>query len=172
MSHELVRFEFPAEFVVRWVLPTGAELAYGFRHGFLSRADVVAVALEKYKAGVFLSGPEEELALLLSDELDRVDDLVGDLEIVDEPTEQRARVWLFLSLAWLLEHRESFEDPLEVIELLYADFDYPDEIRGLVRYMPPGPGEASGLDALEESWRQYVERTAAEYRERDEAARG
>lgn len=170
MKHELVHFTFPAEFILRWALPTGPELAYGFRHGFITRGDVVVIALQKYKAGLPLSWPEEELMLLLADDYDKADDLIRQLEISDESSEQRARLWLLLSLAWLREHREAFADPLEVIEMLYADFEYPDEIRNLVRFMPPQAGEATGVNAIEDRWRQYLELTAAEYRERDERA--
>ncbi len=35
------------------------------------------------------------------------------------------------------ENRETVEDPFAVVEELYADFDYPEEIAGFVRYMPP-----------------------------------
>lgn len=167
-DHELVRFEIPADFVLARALPTGAELAYGFRHGWLRRADVVTLALARYEAGSRLSQPEEQLALLLSDELDRVDDLVAELEISDEPAEQRAALWLFLALAWLLDHRESFDDPHAVIEMLYADFGYPQEIQGLVRYMPPVTGPSPSPQAIDDHWRRYVERRTAEYRSRDD----
>lgn len=166
-EHALVRFNIPAAFVVARAMPTGAELAYGFREGWLTSVDVVAVALAKYEADLPLRSGEEELALLLSEDLDRVDELITDLEIVDEPSEQRARLWLFLALAWLLEHRQDFRDPLEVIEMLYADFDYPDEIQGLVRFMPTAPGEAAAVDALEQRWRAFVDRVTVEYQQRD-----
>lgn len=163
----LVDLQLPAGFVVERALPTGAELAYGFREGWLSREDVVEVALAKYKAEVPLLPAEEELALLLSDDLDQVEELVAALEFSDEPAELRARLWLFLALAWLLDHRSEYDDPLGVIEQLYADFDYPEEIRSLVRFMPPGPGDLPGVEGIAGRWRGYVERLGAEYRERD-----
>jgi len=166
-EHALIRFNVPAAFVVARAMPTGAELAYGYREGWLTSGDVVAVALAKYQADLALTSAEEELALLLSADLDRVDELVADLEIVDEPAEQRARLWLFLALAWLLEHREDFSDPLEVIEMLYADFDYPDEIQGLVRFMPAAPGDDASLDAIVRRWRAFVDRLSSEYEKRD-----
>jgi hypothetical protein len=47
-----------------------------------------------------------------------------------------------------------------------AMFDYPDEIRGLVRFMPVEPGEPTGPKAIKKKWRTYVQRVAAEYRDR------
>lgn len=162
----LIRFNIPAEFVASHGLPTATELAYGYRNGWLARDDVVAVALQKFEAGVSLRESEETLALLLSDEFDQVDDLVGELQFGDQPQERRARYWLFLALAWLLEHPEIADDPLEVIELLYADFDHPSEIQGLVRYMPPPNGARTGLDAIRDRWVEYVEDAKGDYTQR------
>jgi hypothetical protein len=167
----LVEIELPAPFVVERVHPTGAEVAYGFRHGWLSRRGVVDVELARHEADLDLSSAEEELALLLSDDLGRVDELVDQMEVSDEPVEQRGRVWLYLALAWLLEHRSAYDDPLAVIEMLYADFDYPEDIRSLVRFMPPGPGDRPGVEGIEQRWSDFVARLGREYRERDEEFR-
>jgi hypothetical protein len=166
----LMELQLPASFVVERVLPTGAEIAYGFREGWLSRQGVVDVALAKYEAGGPLGSAEEELALLLSDDFDRVDDLITGLEVSGQPAERRARLWLFLALAWLLEHRSDYGDPLTMIELLYADFDYPEEIRSLVRFMPPGPGQIASIEGIEQRWHDYVDRVGVEYRDRDPAS--
>ena len=148
-------------------MPTSAEIAYGVQHGWLSRQDAIAVALAKYEAGTELNSAEEELALLLSDDVDHLGDLIADLAVSDEPPERRARLWLFLALASLREHRSQYADPLGVIEMLYADFDYPDEIRGLVRYMPARPGETASIEGVERRWQEYVDRVGTEYRHRD-----
>lgn len=71
----LLRLELPASFVISHALSTAAELAWGFCEGWLSRRGLVEVALAKFEAGVVLSDAEEQLALLLEDELDQVDDL-------------------------------------------------------------------------------------------------
>lgn len=162
----LVRFHIPAAFVVARVLPTGAEMAYGFRHGWLSRADVVAIALAKYQAGKVSCESEETLALLLSDDLDHVDDLLAELEKSDQPFEEAAQVWLFLALSWLWENRHNYSDPFEVVEMLYADFGYPDAIKDLVRYMPAPSGQAVGLAAIDERWERWLDLVGDEYRHR------
>ncbi|EAD7872234.1 DUF2247 family protein, partial [Listeria monocytogenes] len=43
-------------------------------------------------------------------------------------------LYVLLKLVW--ENKNNYTDPLEVIEYIYADFDYPSEIEHLVRYMP------------------------------------
>lgn len=160
-------FPLPVSFVLERVLPTGAELAWGYRHGWVSAESAVAIAVAKLEAGAYLSGPEEELALLLSDDLDRVQELLKDLEFVGEPAELRARLWLFLSLAFVFERRDECDDPLGVVEDLYALFEYPDEIQGLVRYMPVPVGEPMGLDAVMQRWASWLASVGNEYRHRE-----
>ncbi len=158
-------FVLPALFVIDRVLPTGAELAWGYSHGWVSPETAVAIALAKFEAGVYQPAPEEEIALLLSDDLDRVPDLLSDLEFVDEPAERRARVWLFLALAYVFEHRREYADPLGAVESLYGMFDYPAEIQGLVRYMPTAAG-STGVDALMHNWEAWIGSLSEEYRNR------
>ena len=55
--------------------------------------------------------------------------------------------------------------------MLYADFDYPGEIQGLVRFMPSVQAEA-GPEAIEQRWRAFVDRLSVEYRERGLAPNG
>ena len=166
MSERSFVAQLPPTFVVERALPTAEELAYGYEEGFLSRAGVVALALAKLEAGLALTPPEERAALLLSDEFDAVDDLMEDLQVGSEPRERRARFWLFMVLAWVLARRDQFDDPLGVVELVYADFEYPDEIQGLVRFMPLQPGHEAGVAALERHWADFVDRVGREYADR------
>lgn len=161
-----VRFTIPAEFVARQGLPTATELSHGYRYGWIRREDVVAIALTKYEAGLVSQDAEEALALLLTDEFDRVDDLTEELANGDQPETQRARYWLVLALAWLRVHPELVADPLATIELLYADFDYPAEIEGLVRYLPVSPGSRTGADAIDRRWAEFVDVAIAAYLQR------
>ncbi len=167
MSDRSFAPELPVPFVLRVVgFPTSAELAYGFLEGFLCRSSVVDIALAKLSAGVDLATAEERIALLLPDEFDHVDGLVEDLQVDGETSEQRARLWLLLVLAWVLEYRSEFDDPLGVVELLYSDFDYPQEIEGLVRFMPVQAGQEVGVEALNRRWESFVDRVSEDYRGR------
>ena len=125
---DLVRLSFPAAFIISAVHLTAAELVYGYRRGWLSEHDVVTITLSSYGKGVEQSGPEKDLALLLSDELDRVPQLVGEIAESLKPEADSSPVWLFLALTWVYEHRADYLDPLEVVEMLFTDFDYPDEM--------------------------------------------
>ena len=56
--------------------------------------------------------------------------------VAAEPPAERVdlyRTRMRLLMAWAYEHRAAYEDPLEIVEEIYANFDYPKEIRHLVR---------------------------------------
>lgn len=69
--------------------------------------------------------------------------------------------WLYLVLAWLYEHRHEDSDPLQRIEEVYADFGYPEQLAGFVRYMPMAGPDLGSREANErrlfERWKQYVD---------------
>jgi hypothetical protein len=162
---DLVKFRIPAAFVLGRLLPTPAEVVYGYERGWISEADVVAIALELYSKG---DAPPsvEGLALLLSDELSRVPVLIEELRGFSTEADDAARAWLFLAMAWVHDNEADFLDPYEVVEMLYADFGYPPAVKSFVRFMPPSPGEPFGMSALDERWRVYLETEAALYRAR------
>lgn len=68
--------------------------------------------------------------------------------------------WLLWLLTWVYENRSSCEDPLALVEEIYADFDYPKEISFLVRYMPsdePDLGSKLLNEArIIEKWHKYI----------------
>jgi hypothetical protein len=163
MSEDSVRFSIPGTFVAEHARLTPKELVYGYRGGWLAGEGVVVVALTAWEAGEPLSCAEEDLALLLSDELGRVPQLIDDLDRSSAHEDDAGAVWLFLALAWLHERRPADLDVWESIEMLYADFGYPKEIEGLVRFMPLAPGLASGKDAIEGRWVEYLRGKSAHY---------
>ena len=98
------------------------------------------------------------MALLLSDEFDRADDLVVDLAILDESAEERARFWLFMLLGWVLENRAELDLDRSELSSYYA--------RSLIRAGDRGGscvsglhsrGRVAGVAALEQRWGAYVD---------------
>jgi hypothetical protein len=166
MSEDLIKFVLPADFILARTTPTPNELVYGYQAGWLDDEGAVRVAEAALPMGMGLPHAIEELALLLRDDQYRVAGLVSaaaeELAASDESStgDVPSRLWLYLALDWLHENRADFVEPLEVIEMLYADFDYPAEIEGLVRFMPPPPGEPAGRSGIEQRWRSYLSRMA------------
>lgn len=149
-------FRIPAEFVVATALPTPDEIVAGYREGWLDEGGVVGVALSEMVAGVDLDDVMNNIALLLSDELDLVRGLLAEIPPADPPS-ATDQYWIFVVLCWIFEHRTDFDDPLGAVEMLYADFGYPVEIEGLVRYMPGPVGEQASLVAIERRWVDFLE---------------
>lgn len=150
---DLVKFAIPCGYVLAHVLPTEREISYGYKHGWLSGPDAVAIAEFEMAAGLQLGAGAERLALLLSDESYKVAEILSE---VDAEGGNEWRVWLFLALAWLYDNRDDWEDPYQVIEMLYTDFGYPEEIASFVRFLPAPDGEVPGTRALEERWIRFI----------------
>jgi hypothetical protein len=100
------------------------------------------------------------LGSLLRDEGGQVPEVLeflDDPERVHDPRES-ARKWLFLQLKAAYDEREWLNDPLGVVEEIYADFDYPLAVAPFVRYMPLRPGDEPGVGPLMAKWADYLDR--------------
>lgn len=160
MSDDLVKFSLPAAFVVSRVRLDPGELAYGYAKGWLDEASTVGIAEQLVATGAS-SAPVEELASVFRGEFWRVQQIVDEIEA--DAGSEPDRVWLFLALSWLHDHKDDYAEPFQIIEMLYSDFGYPEEIEGLVRFMPPPPGASTGLEGVEERWREYLRRMSSKY---------
>jgi hypothetical protein len=150
-----VDVDIPSSFISERLTLTLDEMEYGLRHGWIGRQAVIELCATKFEEGL-ASPREEELALALSGDADRLEEMIDDeTPLVAE--RDKMRLWLYLILAWIYERRNSIGDPLGVVEMVYADFDYPDEIAHLVRYMPPLPGNDLGAAALMSEWKSYID---------------
>ncbi|MGC5258181.1 DUF2247 family protein [Gordonia sp. DT218] len=151
MTDRLVDFRLPARFIGQKVLLTPAELRWGYDNLWVEAEDVVALTLTSVVADPEPLAAVEELSLLLSDELDRVPELIGCLTPDPEP------VWMYLTTEWVVEHPADFAGaPLETVEQLYTDFGYPAEMEGFITYMPTPPGGTPGIDGLWERLREFL----------------
>lgn len=132
---------------------------------------IVDLATERLSAGS--DDPLEiELADLTKMETYQVGELLRKL-VSGSPEKDGVfaqRKWLYLLLAWLFENKESVPDPLGDVETIYADFDYPPEIEGFVRYMPVTDAYDPSAHAKDENenrlfgkWREYLVTAESEF---------
>ncbi|MBO0853195.1 MAG: DUF2247 family protein [Nocardia sp.] len=132
MSDKLVQFHITAPFVGARAKLTPDELGYGYENDWLTDESVVRLAIDDVVPDTRSVKTVESLSLLLSDEYDRVPELIEQLR-----SDPRA-VWVYLALAWVYENADDFEGGLwQTVEMLYADFDYPTEMEPFVPFMPP-----------------------------------
>jgi len=150
--------EIPLEFIQRRHGLTWREVGVGIREQWLRRGDAVAIAMDQVERGD--EGPDLlALAGVLKEDEGEVVELVSVLvSRIPGNSEQDARLtWMRVLLAWVYEKRSSFSDPLGIVEQIYADFGYPDEIRHLVRYNPPEDSSSEGgEESLLRRWGEYV----------------
>lgn len=159
-------FELSGQFVLDHVVPTPAELVCGYRLGWIAPQVAVRLALAGLEVIPDLPTSYEDLALLLSDQLDQVPQLMDALGRAADPTERDAQVWLFLVLCWVFKHRTEFSDPFSIVERLYDDFNFPEEIEGFVRFFPVAGDSPTGEAALFDRWAKYLETASEKYRRR------
>lgn len=131
------------------------DLRLGLSLGIVKPTTVVALAKR-----ADLESPVDPIIQELS-ELDgsAIADIREILGVGEQATlqpELSVRKWLYLELLATYELRENLKDPFEFVELIYADFGYPESVAPFVRYMPLEEGASSGLAAMTESWRQYL----------------
>ena len=135
------------------------EMLFAIDHNILSSYSAVEHAMEELKYSDEYSDSLVELASL--NEGDSVRDYVLELANLDvNTTTDPESKWLYVLLSWVYENRRSFEDALQVVELIYADFNYPQSIEPFVRYMPsdnPSLGNTErDIEMLYEEWKAYL----------------
>lgn len=148
-------------FHLRW-----ADVLEGIMQGWLDRKDAIDLAVINVSSNRTDDPDAIELAGLLQDEEDKVATIVkclADKEPVRSQNEVRL-LWMRTILAWVYENRGSYDDPLAIVEGIYADFGYPEEIRNIVRYNEPTDGyrpqdhsEDENIERLMGLWQNYLE---------------
>lgn len=149
---------------------TWADVAWGYRKGWLTPASVVEYAVTQLAGDDDPRSAVVELAGLTRSELDEVPFLLEKIlgPAGPETNHDSEHKWRYLILAWVYHRRAELSDPLGVAEELYADFGYPAELRGFVRYMPPehryepqAHTHAENIARLFSKWKEYLDSFAA-----------
>lgn len=139
--------------------PTWRDTLFGLENQLLDPDAVSDLAA----AEVDQPHPPDALIELLS--ADAGEPILQHVEALTErepppPESLTTQKWLYLTLAWLFEHRDELPDPLASVETVYAEFDYPEEIAGFVRYMPaddPDLGDRKlNEDRMMGRWEHYL----------------
>jgi hypothetical protein len=163
---DIVRLRVPYQFIRNRIRMTWPEVLFGLTQELLDRTAPIELAEER-----LAEEENSDPALIELAGLSRTDDPLPCVEklaaATDEPTDEIRARWLFVVLAWIFEHKHDYEDPLRAVEEVYADFDYPKRIAGLVRYMPSDEPDLGSRDLNEArmfgKWREYLEQCSRKY---------
>lgn len=157
---DLIKLKIPATFMSDRTSTSWREVRFGLVNELLDPRAAVDLALEE------IARLEHPPAALI--DLAGADTNEPTQELVDQLAEGEAQrpeneihdKWLYLVLAWIYEHRDRYPDPLQTVEEVYADFGYPEQIAGFVRYMPMDGPDLGSKDANErrlfERWKRYL----------------
>lgn len=152
----------PTNFILERVNLTWREAIWALNHKWFSWASLVDLAVYRLEES---SNHPLEVDLAGVDKSDSWRAVEVAKRLADsEPLEAEGvieRKWLFLVLYWLFEHRTDFPDALALVEELYADFGYPEEIEAFVRFMP----ERGSYDPTKHSREENEERLFSKWRE-------
>jgi len=157
---EQLTLKIPYDFVQsRLGRPSWQDVLFGLQNELLDPAATQALAI----AELDHADANDELIELAS--LEPGEPVAHHVERLAEreapqPQSSIAERWLYLTLAWLFDHRDSLPDPLGSVETVYAEFDYPEGIAGFVRYMPSDGPDLGDRKLNEErmlgTWQAYL----------------
>lgn len=148
------------EYVSKKIPLTWHDLKFGIEQNFLSQDAAIAHALKQVSEDKHYSHTVFELASLFSGEsIQPYFNQLVDSESI--PTEQEVmEKWLYLALDWIYNNREYFSNPLDAVEIVYSDFNYPTSIAHFIKYMPiEGPvplTEEKAVSNLYQHWLNYL----------------
>lgn len=137
------------------------DVRWGYEHRLLSWEDVVEYAklLPPSDASAYaarIAATNKNTAHFLEYVL---------AEIAYETETISKNKWKYLCVSWTYVNREKVAEPFEVIERIFADFGYPDDLAPLVRWMPPTDGydpskhsRQENMDRMLKEWRDYVDK--------------
>ena len=159
----------PTDFILEKTPISWRDVLWGYENKFLGWHSVVQFAEKR-----LLDGSEVDmeigLASITKEDAGEVGDTLRELagKELSVPDEEIKRKWLYLVLSWLFEKRSEFSDSLSYVEEVYADFGYPDEISGFVKYMPASDGydpskhtSVENEQRLLNNWKEYLNNNAS-----------
>ncbi|MEW8027274.1 MAG: DUF2247 family protein [Candidatus Thiodiazotropha sp.] len=157
----------PVSFIIDKLPLEWSDVLWGYKKAFLGWRSVIDIA--KF---IVSRGTEDfeaiELAGITKDETWKISDL---LEVLSDrhantSIKKSKEKWLFLILSWIYVNRSDYEDPLDMVEIVFEQFDCPKEIAGFVAFLPPTDGYDPTIHTLEENearlyklWSKYIEDT-------------
>lgn len=159
-------YPIPASFIVKEIDVSWIDVVYGISKKYANFTLAIAYANKVVSLGNY-SDLEFRVSCVDVNDSDEVDQLINEIcgfEFLSDEVAQKEK-WLFIVLYWLWINRFSFDKPLDVVEFIYSDFDYPEEIESFVSYMPPKDDYDPSIYSYEENlnhmmnkWKGYIDR--------------
>jgi len=161
---------FSAEYLIANVALDWADVLWGYHRQLIGWRVPIAIAAARL-ANRPHEPLEDDLAGLDKDHDWRVGQILEDLAACAPAHDDASRnKWLYITLLWLYENRESLDDLFAKLDEVFADFNYPDEMISFAPMMPCTDGfDPRGQTASENrsgilaNWTEYLEMAKARY---------
>jgi hypothetical protein len=134
---------------------TWNDICFAYARNLIDIYSAVDFAVSRIATEQSYSELELDLASITeNNQNDEIDRLLSGICNQMNSKKAESEKWIFLTLFWLYLNRHKFEDPFKIIEEIYADFDYPESIRHLVKYMPNDEGKIIDFPT---EWKRFLE---------------
>lgn len=130
---------------------TWQELDWAIKRNIICKQDVINYAIKILNNG--LKNFDLVLQLSIAEHYENIDSILEELMRSDEKKPEKCieDKWRYAILLYLYIHKDIIKNVYEDIEIVYADFDYPPDMNGFIRYMP-----LENDKGIEENWKQYL----------------
>lgn len=144
---------------------TWREIQWAYKRRLIGWRDPVSIAKDRVHRGS-TNHAEQELAQIDKERTDLIPTLLQDITQTEVPEEEYSiqRLWLYILLRWIYDHRSQFDDPLGKAESIAGDFQYPESTWPFLRMIPPQDGRDPARYSLAENeqylfgrWSEYIE---------------
>lgn len=163
----------PYEYFIKLVCLNWYDILFAVKNGFLPLQAVVEYSVEKIKDDETCTKEILDLACITKEELIDCRDLIyQNLRKLAEQVSEKAKSTvsdkiLYVLLSWVFDHRNLYEDPLEIVEFIYDDFNFPKSISSFIKYMPIGESKIGSSDLsierLFRNWEDYLRNEKDKY---------
>jgi hypothetical protein len=162
----MITIKIPYDFIRCCANISWSDIKFGLERQLIAPQTAIDKALDKLHKNDNVS--QYELELASRSENDSILELVDHLSDLDCATYDEIQdKWLYLALAWLFKNRKSVNDPLAIVEYIYSDFNYPNEIASFVRYMPMIGHDLGdhrkNEERLYEYWKEYLDKASKRF---------
>lgn len=146
---------FTYEYVTNLVPLNWDDILFAIENNFLAHQTAIEHAIEVVQKNENVPGEVLELACMLQHEAELPYDVY---QLVNKlATSQRSdnysdskEKFLYVSLNWVYEHKDDYCNPIEAVDILCDEINYPDEVKNLCSFMPTSEPEINTSNSTTE----------------------
>jgi hypothetical protein len=156
----MIFMKVPYEFAKEMFPLTWTDVLYGLEKNCVSTQFAISHANAELTCDK--DADEKVLIIAIASEQDSIIEYAKELAESDGTghSKQAQEKWLCLTLRWLYENKEKLSDPLAMVEEIYSDFDYPEQMSTFIRYMPSNDTNLGSIrdnnDQMFRRWHDFI----------------